>query len=290
MTAVLNLEYKDWNPELSTQDQLVAAEALEAGSILFLPELSFKFDPTELPLLEMAPTSSKNIGFNAQKQRVSGIDCAEKETKALEAMMTRYTEEAKKLVLSLFPKYEAMQTGLTSLRTVEAEGRKAASFRKDDTRLHIDAFPSRPTGGRRLLRVFCNINQTDAPRVWQAGESFENVAMKFLPKAQQYSTLLATLRNVVGITKTFQTHYDSIMLKLHHLMKADMEYQRDVSKRECSFPPGSVWIVFSDQVSHAVVSGKQMMEQTFYLPVDSMYHPDTSPLHVLERLTGKHLV
>ncbi len=33
------------------------------------------------------------------------------------------------------------------------------------------------------------------------------------------------------------------------------------------FPPGSVWVCFSDQTSHAVMSGQFMLEQTFFLPV-----------------------
>ena len=32
------------------------------------------------------------------------------------------------------------------------------SWRKDDSRLHVDAFPSRPNRGERILRVFCNVN------------------------------------------------------------------------------------------------------------------------------------
>jgi len=38
--------------------------------------------------------------------------------------------------------------------------------------LHIDAFPSRPMHGRRILRFFANV-APDAPRHWRVGEPFE---------------------------------------------------------------------------------------------------------------------
>jgi hypothetical protein len=49
-------------------------------------------------------------------------------------------------------------------------------------------------------------------------------------------------------------------------------------------------VVFSDQVLHAVMSGQYMMEQTFHLPADALYRPETSPLKVLERMTGRTLI
>lgn len=52
-----------------------------------------------------------------------------------------------------------------------------------------------------------------------------------------------------------------------------------------SFPPRSSWLVFTDQVPHAAMRGQYLMEQTFYLEVEDMLQPETSPLHRLrERL------
>ena len=55
------------------------------------------------------------------------------------------------------------------------------------------------------------------------------------------------------------------------------------------FAPGTTWVVFSDQVLHAAMGGRHMLEQTFYLPPAGLRHPETSPLAVLERLTGRRL-
>jgi hypothetical protein len=43
-------------------------------------------------------------------------------------------------------------------------------------------------------------------------------------------------------------------------------------------------------VLHAALGGQFMLEQTFFLPVAAMLHPERSPLAVLERLSGRSLV
>jgi hypothetical protein len=46
-----------------------------------------------------------------------------------------------------------------------------------------------------------------------------------------------------------RSEYDHRMLQLHDLAKADLDYQKSVPQQEFQFPPGSTWIVFSDQRS-----------------------------------------
>jgi hypothetical protein len=79
------------------------------------------------------------------------------------------------------------------------------------------------------------------------------------------------------------------MRELHDRVKLDLAYQRTAPKRRIEFPPGSSWIVFSDQVLHSVLSGRMALEQTWMLPVASSYDPDTAPLRVLEGLSGRPL-
>jgi hypothetical protein len=80
------------------------------------------------------------------------------------------------------------------------------------------------------------------------------------------------------------------MLQLHDAMKADWEYQKACPQTEFKFLPGSTWVVCTDQVSHAALSGRFMLEQTMTLPVEAMKLPERSPLRVLERLSGRGLV
>ena len=52
----------------------------------------------------------------------------------------------------------------------------------------------------------------------------------------------------------------------------------------------STWLAFTDQTPHAAVSGQCALEQTFYVPVDALAEPASSPLRILERLWGAPLV
>jgi len=78
-------------------------------------------------------------------------------------------------------------------------------------------------------------------------------------------------------------------LQIHDRMKFDRGYQLTVDKKELCFPAQSSWIVQTDHVSHAALSGQHLLEQTFYLPVNAMMDPGKSPLKVLEQLMGSKL-
>jgi len=95
---------------------------------------------------------------------------------------------------------------------------------------------------------------------------------------------------LVRITKEKRTPYDHYMMHIHDQMKLDDSYQTTVPRSEINFPAGSTWIAFTDQVSHAALSGQYAMEQTFFLPPDAMCNPSLSPLRILEGLKHQRLV
>jgi hypothetical protein len=99
----------------------------------------------------------------------------------------------------------------------------------------------------------------------------------------------ALLMHKLGITKRERTPYDQLMLQLHDLVKGDMDYQRNAPQQSVDFMPGTTWIVYSDQVLHAAMSGQYMMEQTFHLLPEALYKPETAPIKVLETIKGKSL-
>ena len=72
------------------------------------------------------------------------------------------------------------------------------------------------------------------------------------------------------------------MLQLHDRMKTSDKYQQQVTKQRVNFAPNSSWIVFTDHVSHAALSGQFVLEQTFYIPVEAMQDPMLSPIKQLE--------
>jgi hypothetical protein len=49
-------------------------------------------------------------------------------------------------------------------------------------------------------------------------------------------------------------------------------------------------VVFSDQASHAAMSGQYMLELTMQIDPGKQYDPQASPLAILSRMTGRDLV
>lgn len=292
MKTLETFDLKVWDKSFSKETQNQAVRALEEGKILYFPELKFSLSEEEKHFLSPATLDpkSKNVSYDIAHDRLGGSQCLGEEADELKAMLKRYAIASRNLLHLLIPSYDAnLIQGKTSFRPVEIEGRKT-SYRKDDTLLHVDAFPSNPTKGQRILRVFTNINQDGKPRVWRAGESFEDVVKKFALKVPGQFPGIAQLLKLFKITKDLRTPYDHYMLHIHDNMKGNSHYQKNVSQEELHFPPGSTWIVYTDQVSHAAMKGQHVLEQTFHMPVSGLQNQKTSPLRVLERYLNKTLV
>lgn len=287
MDAVLPLALQDWSPGGSDPAWIAAAEA---GRVLYFPRLAFTLSAAEQTLLKpdlLAP-AVRNISLDRQG-RLKGVAGGAQVEDCVLALVSRFAGNARDLVQGLFPAYDAhLKAAPTSLRPTQVSTRKQ-SVRADDRRLHVDAFPSRPNGGERILRVFSNVNPQGEPRIWRVGEPFEAVARRYLPVARPYSGWEASVLHRLGITKSLRSEYDHLMLQLHDRMKADDEYQRSSPQQTMPFPAGSTWVCFSDQTVHAAMAGQYLLEQTFHLPVARQYDPYASPLAILTRLMGRPL-
>jgi hypothetical protein len=282
----------DWNGVLTSMASAAALSALESGHILHFPRLEFQLKPNEASLLDprFADPSHRNISLSADGEKLVGIAGDDIPAKGIAELLHRFQDYARQLIEGLTPRYkDDLRIAPTSLRLQDVTMRKR-SWRADDSRLHIDAFPSRPTLGDRVIRVFSNINQHGVERVWRVGEPFENIARHFLPSLSIQAPGKAWLWNLLCVTKSRRSDYDHLMLELHDAMKADVYYQQTCNQEIAIFLPGSTWICFSDQVSHAAMSGQTLLEQTFFLPPGAMAQPAYAPLLVLERLTGRVLI
>jgi 3-deoxy-D-manno-octulosonic acid hydroxylase-like protein len=290
VVRITNVE--SWSARFDAQEQQNLLDLLEDGQILWLPALAFGLLEQEqlLRTPSVSDGRSKNISFDPQSGRIAGCALAGAQLDVMRSMMARFSAQTTELVREMLPAYAAqLRPRLASYRPLEVEGR-GTSDRKDDTRLHVDAFASRPNQGQRILRVFCNVNDSGKPRTWLVGEPFEPYARRFLPYVRKQWPLEGVLLERLRITKQRRTRYDHCMLQLHDRGKLDETYQRDARRERIDFPPGSTWICFTDQVLHAALGGQYLLEQTFLLPPDAMRHPERSPLRTLERLTGRALV
>ena len=267
------------------------ASDLEAGEIVIPAGAAFALTNAEAARVAegVAAGRSKNVSLDPNTGALRGASEDVSRDAVVSALMGRHAAWARDLIVEIAPGYGPhLRMGRGSLRTRDA-GEPALSPRKDDRRLHADAFPSRPTGGERILRVFSNINPDGQPRIWRIGEPFEDYARRWVRRVRAPWPGEAWLLKTLGVTRARRTPYDALMLGLHDRAKLDEDYQRTAPRREVAFAAGASWIVFTDGVVHAALSGRYALEQTFYLPVAAMADPETSPLRVLERMTARRL-
>ena len=288
--VIERLPIADWHGPFEPAVRTHAVDALEGGHVL-VAQLPFHLLADEKFLLSPAVMGSerKNISFDAATGRIGNTSLSGGEAERLQTMLRRFADMAEMLLRDLLPGYaSALQRARTSFRPAEIAGRQY-SPRHDDRLLHVDAFPSRPMRGQRILRLFSNVSAEGAPRAWRVGEPFPDFARQFLPRTGSAVPGSAWLLQRLGLTKGRRSEYDRIMLRLHDTGKLDAAYQTDAPQADVSFPAGTTWLCFTDQVLHAALAGHCALEQTFHLPVTAMAHPERSPLRQLEQLAGRAL-
>ncbi len=281
--------------------ELDYGRALEEGRILLFPQTPFELpDEDRAFLLAQRQTDAryhKNIAYRPAQDRVSGsAKQGAAEAERLRRVLREYSRRAVAFVAETFPTYaRGWRVDYASFRPQEESGRELPLRARNDL-VHVDAFPTRPSGGDRLLRIFTNINPT-VPRVWLTGGTFEQLAVEFaapsgLLERARHEGLWRRARRAarsIGLPVTVRSPYDEFMLRFHHFLKENDGYQRGAPKTTLSFPPGSTWMVFTDMVSHAVLSGRYALEQTFIVARASLVLPDRAPIAILERLAGAKL-
>ena len=278
-----------WDGPYDADLKARAVSALEQGAVLFFPHLAFTLSDAEKLFLDarVSDGKAKNISLDHATGKLQASSLTGDKAKALAAMIERFGSQATNLVQDLLP-YRNVERARTSFRPVEVKGRHYSKI-SDDRLLHVDAFPSRPMRGRRILRFFANIAPA-SPRRWQVGEPFEDFARAFLPRVRPHLPGKSWLYEKVGVTRGRRSLYDELMLSLHDAGKLDSAFQQNSPQQKIEFPPGSCWLVFTDQVLHAALGGEFALEQTFHLDVGEMAEPKRAPVKVLERLSGKVLV
>ena len=272
---------------------------LEEGNILFFQRTPFEFPQGEVQFLLGQKQSQagyhKNIAYRPLSDRLTGYAQrrgAEKER--LHAIMQRYSQRVIGFTQQLLTPYAgSWAVDFASFRPQQEAGRQIRLRARNDL-LHVDSFPTRPSDGNRILRVFTNINPTE-PRVWLTGETFDELVARFagvggmpLPRgtASGPKKVLITLARAAGLNSLGRSPYDDWMLRFHHFLKASQEFQETCARTQWEFPPQSTWLVFTDMVSHAVLSGQFALEQTFIISKHALVLPEKAPVRVLERMAG----
>ena len=281
---------------LNAGEQLCAE--LESANILFFPETPFAISAADRQvLLGQKQTSAayhKNVAYRPAENRVTGLDKSESvEAARLGAILQNYSQSAANFLAALLPPYAGnWKLDFASYRPIEERGRPARLHARNDLP-HVDAFPTRPTNGDRILRLFTNINLAQN-RVWITAPPFAAIAPHFaksvgLPARRSDNSFRVTLRRVAraaNLPGARRSPYDHFMHKCHNAMKEDSAFQQSAAMQRWEFPPNSTWIVLTDCVSHAVLEGQYALEQTFIISRHAMVRPQLSPVAILERLAG----
>jgi hypothetical protein len=275
-------------------------QQLERGNILFFPRTPFALSEDESEVLRGASLTGgslhKNIAYRPGSDKVTGFDKSmARDSEKLRDVLRAYSQRALELLRALLPRYmEGCKVDFASFRPQEEEGRDLPTKKRNDL-LHIDAFPTRPTKGDLILRVFTNINKTK-PRVWLTSDPFEPLARRYAMDAglpefakQPGSSWPGNLLRAVGLPIADRSAYDRFMLGFHDYLKFNGDYQRDCAKYRFEFPPNSTWMVFTDIVPHAVLSGQHALEQTVIVRRQSLAARQHAPIDILEALCGRPL-
>jgi hypothetical protein len=297
--------------EVITVDQWPAPESrdyrpeLEAGNVILFPITPFALSETSKEFLRGLDFSGgavhKNIAYRPALDRVTGVDPKSVEMATLHNVFQEYSRNVIEFARELLPPYAtAWKLDYASFRPLEEKGRDLPLNKRNDL-IHTDAFPSRPTNGDLILRVFTNVHPTE-PRVWITSDPFTVVATRYARDAglddlaARAASPITRLRNqlLTGLRRLRlpvvpRSPYDEFMLRFHDYLKGNEEFQSSARYR-FDFPPGSTWLAFTDVLPHSVQSGQYALEQTFIVARESMATPSNAPIAILERLCGKPLV
>ncbi len=157
-------------------DRVDLAVLLERGEVVYYPVCPFPLlDEADRVFLlgqELGRAAHKNISYDPDSGRAGGFARRSAEqVYRLRRILATFSDLATEWLGQALPRYrDGWRLDRVSFRPIEEATRVARLSARNDL-IHVDAFPTRPTNGWRLLRVFVNLNPTDA-RVWVTSEPF----------------------------------------------------------------------------------------------------------------------
>ena len=269
-------------------------ERLERGEVIYYRVCPFPVaagdDEDFLCQQRLAGRAHKNISYDPNTGKTNGFMRQSPErADRLRRLFASFSSHATSWLAATLPHYaRGWQLDRVSFRPEEEATRRLRLSARNDL-LHVDAFPSRPTNGKRLLRVFVNLNPVD-PRVWMTTDPFSILFERYGQEAglpAQYrapwgNRLLQFLSRLIRRRRPRRSPYDSFMLRFHDFLKRNEEFQEKCPKRFWSFPPGSAWMCFTDTVSHAVLRGRYALEHSYFVSPNDLALPRESPAAIVE--------
>ncbi|MFO0930028.1 MAG: Kdo hydroxylase family protein [Gemmataceae bacterium] len=279
------------SPAPSGPDALEAR--LERDEVVLLPSapfpLPFGDDLAFLLRQTVAGPAHKHITFDPQGGELTGFARSDDDGQParLRGVLAAFSVGVTRWLYEALPRYRGgVEPDRVSFRPEEEATRPLRPNARNDL-LHIDAFPTRPARGRRLLRVFVNLNPNE-PRVWATSEPLPRLLERHGARMRAIGG--AWLDRVGdGLLDLFRprlarpTAADRQMRRLHDYLKANHEFQERSPRRLWRFPPGAAWLAMTDGCCYAELRGRHALEHSFFVAPAVLLYPDRAPAALLAR-------
>jgi 3-deoxy-D-manno-oct-2-ulosonic acid (Kdo) hydroxylase len=279
-------------------------EAMERAEVVFYSQ-----SPVELPGeadLEFMRTGlprelqTKNISYHPESDSIPRFQAAPAITQRIGKILRTHGQRVADFLSRTCPDFAPGCTlGTTSFRPVEELGR-GLKPRASNELVHIDAGAYGATNGARILRFFVNIHPT-RDRVWGTKGGFVAL-MERHPELREaackgkpcisldkgpldalYSAVIRRVAHVYPRVRIIDSSpYDRAMRRIHNFMKEDAGFRESrEAYQEIHFPPMSAWMVFTDGISHSVLTGQHALVTTVLVPLQNCRHGEWTPYCVL---------
>jgi len=298
MTAQYPLQ--DFSHAASTEIE----DALEAGQVVYFPRCPIEL-PSESDLNWLrggldAKLKAKNLSYHPESDSVPRFEADPATKTRAENILRGHGRRVADFWRRAVPDYIPGCTfGTTSFRPVEEQGRDLKP-RSSNELVHIDAGAYGATNGARILRFFVNVNP-ERDRVWGTKGSFAQIMRKHPelwtaakagkarvpirkgPLGHLYSASISAASKVYPLFRVIDSSpYDRSMRRIHNYMKENNSFRQDETDyQEIRFPPFSAWMVFTDGISHAALTGQYAFISTALIPLENCRHQQQTPFGIL---------
>jgi hypothetical protein len=289
--------------DTATPEQI--EDAMERSEVVF-----FERCPVELPSERdldflrsglAGALKTKNVSYHPESDSVPKFDASPEIKARVESILRTHGKRVESFLRRHVPDFApGWSLGTTSFRPIEEHGRDLKP-RSSNELVHVDAGAYGATDGARILRFFVNVHP-ERDRVWGTKGSFkelmekhaalwsaargrgEHMRLTKTPIDRVYSGVVGTLSRVYPLARVIDSSpYDRSMRRIHNFMKEDPGFRGDDSDyKEIHFPPMSSWMVFTDGISHSVLTGQYAFVTTALIPLANCRIPELSPYRILE--------
>lgn len=280
------------------------SDELERGRIVAFPDCPIELpSPEDLSFLreEMPKVLNfKNISYHPESDRIVGIKGNKETVDRTHALLKAHSRRVQEFLGRSIPALaKDWMIGTSSFRPMQERGRDLSAHASNEL-VHVDAGAYGATHGDRILRFFVNVNPSE-DRVWITKGAFPDLYKRFgeragLTRVGSDDSLeeglfdrlrTATAKAISAIVPPARlidsSPYDRAMRRFHNFMKDTPDFQSTAEGHlEFRMKPFWAWMVFTDMVSHAVISGQHAFVDTFVVPLRNCRLQEMAPINILK--------